>query len=310
LLQRISRIIKPYIIGVKHIFMTPITVKYPYEKIVNVTGENYRYDPKAGIAYPGYKGRHVLYLDKCTGCSLCDIACQNISEAITMVYGFNVFLWFGKDFYEAFKKGEAEAVKLVEALLDSLYDQGDGIKLSSAHPVIPVNWTDIRSIKQKGEKDYEWMLNAEPVYDYRSEAIIEKYLRKFLNTIKQNGWEEKPITVEGADKEDEYHEITKANYKLTLAVVKITEQYPQNKKSYFPAVDYGRCVFCGFCVDACPFYALEMSPEYELSATDRVSLFYNPKMLAGPPLSRPPAELGWFERLQMIIKEILAISGR
>jgi NADH-quinone oxidoreductase subunit I len=74
--EQVYRIVKPMIVALQHIFSTPVTVKYPYEKIVNTTGENYRYDPKAGVAYPGFKGRHVLYLDKCTGCSLCDIACQ------------------------------------------------------------------------------------------------------------------------------------------------------------------------------------------------------------------------------------------
>ena len=302
-LEQIVRTVKPFLVAVKHLFMTPVTVKYPYERIVNVTGENFRYDPKAGIAYPGYKGRHVLYLNKCTGCSLCDIACQNISEAITMVYGFNIILTFNKEFYESFKKGEAKAVEFMENLIDSLaaQHQVSGQVLSLAHPIIPVTWTDIRSIQQKGE-EYEWKLNAEPVYDYRSEAIIEKYLQPFMQRIRENGWEIKPTTVEGADKEDEYHEITRENYRIRMGIVKIQENYPQNKKSYFPAVDYGRCVFCGFCVDACPFYALEMSPEYELSATDRVSLFYNPKMLAKPPMTRPPAELGWIERLQMLLR--------
>lgn len=45
----------------------------------------YVYDPKLGIAKPGYKGRHILWMDKCTGCQLCSIACENISQAIEMV---------------------------------------------------------------------------------------------------------------------------------------------------------------------------------------------------------------------------------
>jgi len=43
------------------------------------------------------------------------------------------------------------------------------------------------------------------------------------------------------------------------------------------------CVFCGLCVDACPFDALFMTNEYELSAYDRMSLKYTPDMLAIPP---------------------------
>jgi formate hydrogenlyase subunit 6/NADH:ubiquinone oxidoreductase subunit I len=107
--EQVYRIVKPMIVALQHIFSTPVTIKYPYEKIVNTTGENYRYDPKAGVAYPGFKGRHVLYLDKCTGCSLCDIACQNIAEAIIMVYGFNITIQLSKEFVEAFRKGEESA---------------------------------------------------------------------------------------------------------------------------------------------------------------------------------------------------------
>ena len=298
--QTLSRIVTPLLVGLKHLFMTPVTVKYPYERVENVTGENFRYDPKAGIAYPGYKGRHILYLDKCTGCSLCDIACQNIAEAIIMVYGFNVTISFNKEFYEMFKKGDGAAVNFVESIVDSLVKSTDKKRYSS-HPVVPFAWSDIRSIQQKGEM-YEWKLNLEPVYDYRSEAIIEKYLGDFLGWARSEGWDDEVIEVEGADKEDEYHRLSKGGMAAILAVTKIDEKLAHNKKSYFPAVDYGRCVFCGFCVDACPFYALEMTSEYELSATDRMSLLYTPRKLAGPPKTQPPAELGWIERIQTILR--------
>jgi ferredoxin len=37
------------------------------------------------------------------------------------------------------------------------------------------------------------------------------------------------------------------------------------------------------CVDACPFDALDMTNDYELSAYDKMSLKYTPDMLAVPP---------------------------
>ncbi|HXW95233.1 MAG TPA: 4Fe-4S binding protein [Nitrososphaerales archaeon] len=43
------------------------------------------------------------------------------------------------------------------------------------------------------------------------------------------------------------------------------------------------CVFCGLCVDACPFDALDMTNDYELSAYDKMALKYTPDMLAVPP---------------------------
>jgi len=47
------------------------------------------------------------------------------------------------------------------------------------------------------------------------------------------------------------------------------------------------CVFCGLCVDACPFDALSMTNEYELSAYDKASLKYTPDMLMLPPPAEP-----------------------
>ena len=51
-----------------------------------------------------------------------------------------------------------------------------------------------------------------------------------------------------------------------IAMVKVPEEQKQNKKSIMPQIDYGKCVFCGLCVDACPFYALYMTNDYELSS--------------------------------------------
>jgi formate hydrogenlyase subunit 6/NADH:ubiquinone oxidoreductase subunit I len=46
--------------GIKHIFKRTFTMKYPYEKLML---------PK------GYRGRHILYMDKCTGCGICAWIC-------------------------------------------------------------------------------------------------------------------------------------------------------------------------------------------------------------------------------------------
>ena len=57
--------------------------------------------------------------------------------------------------------------------------------------------------------------------------------------------------------------------------------FPDNRlRRIMPQIDYGRCVFCGFCVDACPFDCLFMTPEYELSATDKRKLVHTPFQLA------------------------------
>ena len=148
--------------GVRHFFRPRMTLRYPEQKLDLEDAEyptsprrpagltpGYKYDPLQGVGLPGFKGRHILYLEKCTGCQLCAIACDGIAVAIDMQ--------------------------------------------------------------------------------------------------------------------------------------KVPKGKPQNKKDIWPAVDYGRCVFCGLCVDACPFDALYMTNDYELSAFDKMSLKYTPDMLAVPP---------------------------
>jgi NADH-quinone oxidoreductase subunit I len=133
--------------GLRQLPKRRMTMRYP--DVQTQLAGYYTYDPKLGVAKAGYKGRHILWLDKCTGCQLCSIACENISQAIEMV--------------------------------------------------------------------------------------------------------------------------------------KVGRQQPNNKKSIFPQVDYAKCVFCGLCVDACPFYALGMTEDFNLVVTDKKALVYSPEKLAVPP---------------------------
>jgi NADH-quinone oxidoreductase subunit I len=58
----------------------------------------------------------------------------------------------------------------------------------------------------------------------------------------------------------------------------------KDDNSYVSAnISVHNCVFCGLCVDACPFDALYMTNDYELAAYDKMSLKYTPDMLAVPP---------------------------
>jgi NADH-quinone oxidoreductase subunit I len=134
--------------GLRHLFHPRMTLRYPEQKL-DLEGPGYKYDARQGVGLPGFKGRHLLFFEKCTGCQLCAIACDGVAVAIDMQ--------------------------------------------------------------------------------------------------------------------------------------KVTKGKPQNKKDIWPAVDYGRCVFCGLCVDACPFDALYMTNDYELSAYDKMGLKYTPDMLAVPP---------------------------
>ncbi len=69
--------------GVRHFFHPRMTLRYPEQKL-DLEGPGYKYDPKTGTGLPGFKGRHILYFDKCTGCQLCAIACDGVAVAIEM----------------------------------------------------------------------------------------------------------------------------------------------------------------------------------------------------------------------------------
>lgn len=69
--------------GVKHLFRPRMTLRYPEQKL-DLEGPGYRYDAKQGVGLPGFKGRHLLRFEKCTGCQLCAIACDGVAVAIDM----------------------------------------------------------------------------------------------------------------------------------------------------------------------------------------------------------------------------------
>jgi formate hydrogenlyase subunit 6/NADH:ubiquinone oxidoreductase subunit I len=69
--------------GFKHLFRPRMTLRYPEQKL-DLQGPGYRYDAKQGVGLPGFKGRHLLRFEKCTGCQLCAIACDGVAVAIDM----------------------------------------------------------------------------------------------------------------------------------------------------------------------------------------------------------------------------------
>lgn len=69
--------------GVRHLFRPRMTLRYPEQKL-DLEGTGYKFDAKQGVGLPGFKGRHILYFEKCTGCQLCAIACDGVAVAIDM----------------------------------------------------------------------------------------------------------------------------------------------------------------------------------------------------------------------------------
>jgi len=69
--------------GIRHFFHPRMTLRYPEQKL-DLEGTGYKYDARQGVGLPGFKGRHLLFFEKCTGCQLCAIACDGIAVAIDM----------------------------------------------------------------------------------------------------------------------------------------------------------------------------------------------------------------------------------
>jgi len=76
-----------------------------------------------------------------------------------------------------------------------------------------------------------------------------------------------------------------------IGMVKVPEEHKHNKKAIMPQIDYGKCVFCGLCVDACPFYALYMTNDYELSSFSKEGLIYTPAQLQVKPYVAQDSEI-------------------
>ena len=46
-------------------------------------------------------------------------------------------------------------------------------------------------------------------------------------------------------------------------------RYPE-----FFRINFSRCIYCGFCEEACPTYAIQLTPDAEMSEYDRRNMVY------------------------------------
>jgi NADH-quinone oxidoreductase subunit I len=52
----------------------------------------------------------------------------------------------------------------------------------------------------------------------------------------------------------------------------------------FFRINFSRCIFCGFCEEACPTYAIQLTPDFEMSEYERKNMVYEKEdlLIEGP----------------------------
>src|ERR1051325_5935208 len=80
--------------------------------------------------------------------------------------------------------------------------------------------------------------------------------------------------------------------RVDCIALQATEDASGRRYPEFFRINFSRCIFCGFCEDACPTYAIQLTPDFEMGAYHRPSLVYEKEDLLingranSPPLPR------------------------
>ncbi len=53
-----------------------------------------------------------------------------------------------------------------------------------------------------------------------------------------------------------------------------TEEEDGRRYPEFFRINFSRCIFCGYCEEACPTYAIQLTPDFEMSESNRQNLVY------------------------------------
>jgi NADH-quinone oxidoreductase subunit I len=68
-----------------------------------------------------------------------------------------------------------------------------------------------------------------------------------------------------------------------IALQATEDAYGRRYPEFF-RINFSRCIFCGFCEDACPTYAIQLTPDFEMGDYERQSLVYEKEdlLISGP----------------------------
>ena len=75
-------------------------------------------------------------------------------------------------------------------------------------------------------------------------------------------------------------------------IIRIEQHKTEDGGKHIDAYRYevGACMICGLCVEACPFDAITLGNEFELSEYSRDDLIYTKDMLLADPIKRVPVQ--------------------
>ena len=61
----------------------------------------------------------------------------------------------------------------------------------------------------------------------------------------------------------------------------------------FFRINFSRCIFCGYCEDACPTYAIQLTPDFEMGEYKRQNLVYEKEHLLIDGVGKYPGYNFW-----------------
>ena len=71
---------------------------------------------------------------------------------------------------------------------------------------------------------------------------------------------------------------------IDCIALQATEDPTGRRYPEFFRINFSRCIFCGYCEDACPTYAIQLTPDFEMSEYKRQNMVYEKEdlLINGP----------------------------